>query len=78
MPIQHIDFTPRLLEAELPFSTLSLTGGVGGPKYETFRSVALLEFTVTILVIAYVANTILHFICSRFISELRHKDETIV
>lgn len=36
MPLYYVDFTPQLLQAELPFSTLSLTGSCGGPKYETF------------------------------------------
>lgn len=39
MTLYHIDFIPRLLQAEVPFSTLSLTGSLPGPRYETFSTV---------------------------------------
>lgn len=39
MGVHYVDFTPRLLEAEAQFSTLSLTGDVPGPQYEDFETV---------------------------------------
>lgn len=36
MTVYHQDFTPRMIEAVLPFSTLSLSGQHPGPKYEAF------------------------------------------
>lgn len=36
MTVYHQDFTPRMIEAVLPFSTLSLSGRHPGPKYEAF------------------------------------------
>ena len=36
-PICYFDFVPKMLQAEQQFSTFSLTGSPGGPKYEIFR-----------------------------------------
>jgi len=36
MALQFVDFVPRMQQREVPFSTLSLSGNIAGPRYEDF------------------------------------------
>jgi len=58
--VQYVDFIPLLLEAEVPYSTLSLTGSRGGPKYESFRSAHQLV-EVLELITLYIMTLLLYY-----------------